>query len=116
MIQLDEKTKADIKKPIEDVMPYKMDIDINYAEDEDDDSVEQLLALISKNAKKEYDAIEEYFELLDECKNIILSGHQDMIVDELVDKISEIISDELEHVNSLTDFIVKLSNIQPAKD
>lgn len=90
--------------------------EIEYDEDDRDDSIEDLLSLIEKNNKDERKAIGNYFLLLNELKYIGVSGEQEIIVNEIIKKIEEIISDELEHSESLNNFVIRLSGIQPAKD
>jgi len=72
-------------------------------------TLEQAIAEISKNAAGEWQAIEEYLNLISDLRKIHAPK-------QLIDDIEEIISDELNHGQKLFHWVVKLSNIQPAED
>jgi len=67
---------------------------------------EYIAAELAKNNAGEQLAIEEYLRFLN------IQG----VPKELADDIREIISDEMNHSEKLSRWMVKLSGIQPAKD
>ena len=68
-----------------------------------------IIGEIAKNNKGEQEAIAGYFQLLDEIKRAQLPA-------ELISQVEEIISDELNHSEKLTEWAEKLSGIKPAAD
>ena len=77
---------------------------------------EQLLPIAkgcAYNDRFEADAVQKYTELLETILQSPLSQEDK---DELVAKISEIISDELNHEEVLKEIYVKLTGIEPNKD
>lgn len=88
-------------------------------EDMDDyceDNIEDLLSLLAKNGKGEQNAIKDYFDLLDICKNLILPDEYKDMISGLESQIREFISDELQHSQKINEYIILISGIAPAKD
>jgi len=63
----------------------------------------EIAALLSRNNKGEQDAIDGYFQLLNEPN----------LPAELYDDIAEIISDEMNHSHKLSMWATKLTGIEP---
>jgi len=72
-------------------------------------SYDFILAEIAMNNKAEQDAIENYFRLIDKCRALGMPT-------DLIAQLEEIISDEMNHSEKLTDWEIKLSNIKPATE
>lgn len=77
--------------------------------------------VLVKNNREEEEAIRGYFDALsylyEEADRVELySSEQLKLIDEAIDQIHEIISDEMNHSKRLTELTVKLSEIQPALD
>lgn len=69
-------------------------------------TTDQMASVIAKNNKGEQDALENYYLLLDEAK-------KNNAPKEFISQIEEIISDELNHSEVLSYWVVRLTNIKP---
>ncbi|MDR0975672.1 MAG: hypothetical protein LBM01_01775 [Christensenellaceae bacterium] len=72
-------------------------------------TINEICAEIAKNNKGEQDAIEGYYRLISELES-------NSVPYEFIKQIEEIISDEMNHSEKLSNWATRLSNIQPAKD
>lgn len=80
------------------------------------DDKEKLLPIAkgcAYNDRFEADAIQKYTELIEIILESPLSSEDK---EELVDKIKEIIADELNHEEVLRDIYIKITGIKPNKD
>lgn len=77
--------------------------------------LEEMLADIAKNNADEQDAIEGYFKLLRTIDYTIIDA-KDSAFYEMISDIKEIISDEMNHSEKLSKWMIYFSGIEAAND
>ena len=70
--------------------------------------INQIASLIAKNNAGEQDAISDYYKLI--------SDTTPGLPQRFYDDIREIISDEMNHSQKLSHWVIQLTGVQPAKD
>ena len=73
----------------------------------------EIAKLVQKNNKEEASAIEGYTEMLEVISTLEID--EDLSV-EIMETITEIISDELNHQEKLNNLYIKLTEIEPNKE
>lgn len=73
----------------------------------------EIAKLIQKNNKEEAGAIEGYTELLETVSALEIDEE---LANEIMETITEIISDELNHQERLNSLYIKLTDIEPNKE
>ena len=77
--------------------------------------LEDMLADIAKNNADEQDAIEGYFKLLRTIDDTMV-GEKGSAFYEMISDIKEIISDEMNHTEKLSKWMIHFSGIEAAND
>ena len=69
-------------------------------------TIEQIAAEIARNNMGEQEAIDGYFRLIDAAQKASLPR-------EFIDQIQEIISDEMNHSQRLSEWVTRLTGVKP---